>query len=76
MSSRNLKQDPVALQAPWTPPSIEVTVLRSGPSYPQCLLGPIAVADDDGTRTPHGADVLQSGSTADGDSGHSKVLNR
>lgn len=39
-------------------------------------LGPVAVADDDRVRTSHGADVLESGSTTNGDGGHSKVLNR
>lgn len=40
------------------------------------LLSPVAAADDDGVRTTHGADVFQSGSTADGDCRHSEVLNR
>lgn len=45
-------------------------------TYPECLLGPFTVADDDGVRTSHGADVPQSVSTTDWDGGHSKVLNR
>lgn len=45
-------------------------------SYPKCLLGPVTAADDDRVGTSHGADVFQSGSTTDGDSGHGEVLNR
>lgn len=42
----------------------------------QCPLGPVTAADDDCVRTSHGADAFQSGSTTNGDSGHSKVLDR
>lgn len=41
--------------------------------HPECLLGPITVADDDCVWPPHRTDVSQSGSTTHGDSGHSKV---
>lgn len=45
-------------------------------TYPECLLGPFTVADDDGLWTSHGADVSQSGATTDGDGRHGKVLIR
>lgn len=44
-------------------------------TYPECFLGPITVAEDDGVWASHGADVFQSGSITDGDSRHCKVLN-
>lgn len=44
-------------------------------THSERFFGPVAVTDDDGIGAAHGTDALQTRSSTNGHSGHSKVLN-